>query len=698
MDSKIMTALADRVLTLGPQPAADGPYKHFKLTRDADGVAWLLFDRAETSANTLSSEVMEEFDAVLAAIETERPAGLVIRSAKPSGFIAGADVNEFRGASDPEMVETRIRAAHAVIDHLEVLRLPTVAVIHGFCLGGGLEVALACQSRIAIEGARFGFPEVMLGLHPGLGGTARFTALVNPAQSMALMLTGRTIDARRARSLGLVDTVTQERHVRGAVKDALFGRLKRARPGLLTRAANFGPVRGLLARRMRSEAAKAASREHYPAPYALIDLWETHGGSKAAMLKAEQASFAKLMVTPTAQNLIRVFFLREQMKKTAGTGSTIKHVHVIGAGAMGGDIAAWCAGQGLRVSLADMKAEPIASAVKRAAELYGKIIRKLTEVRDALDRLIPDMDGDGVRNADLIIEAVPEKLELKQKVYAGLEPRMKPGAILATNTSSIPLQDLRNGLARPERLVGLHFFNPVSRLQLVEVVSHDGNDPQVLKHALAFVGAIDRLPLPVKSSPGFLVNRALTPYMLEAMVMLDEKIDPRLIDAAAEQFGMPMGPIELADQVGLDICLDVGDMLRTKFGDLLPPTPAWLREKVAKGELGRKTGKGFYTWKDGKAEKAPLPETGPRVTDQMIDRLVLPMSNVCVAALREGIVDDADAVDGAMIFGTGYAPFRGGPLNYARTRGVDNVVSTLRALAERFGGRFAPDAGWDGFK
>jgi 3-hydroxyacyl-CoA dehydrogenase/enoyl-CoA hydratase/3-hydroxybutyryl-CoA epimerase len=308
------------------------------------------------------------------------------------------------------------------------------------------------------------------------------------------------------------------------------------------------------------------------------------------------------------------------------------------------------------------------------------------------------MDGEGVRNADLIIEAVPEKLELKQKVYAGLEPVMKPGAILATNTSSIPLQDLRTTLQRPERLLGLHFFNPVSRLQLVEVVSHDGNDEALLKEARAFVGAIDRLPLPVKSSPGFLVNRALTPYMLEAMVMLDDKIDQRLIDAAAEKFGMPMGPIELADQVGLDICLDVGDMLRSKFGDSLPPTPAWLRDKVAKGELGRKTGKGFYTWKDGKAEKSPLPETGPRVTDEMIDRLVLPMSNVCVACLREGIVDNADVVDGAMIFGTGYAPFRGGPLNYARTRGVDNVVSTLRTLTEKFGGRFTPDAGWETFK
>jgi 3-hydroxyacyl-CoA dehydrogenase/enoyl-CoA hydratase/3-hydroxybutyryl-CoA epimerase len=449
---------------------------------------------------------------------------------------------------------------------------------------------------------------------------------------------------------------------------------------------------------MRGEAAKTAPAKHYPAPYALIDLWEKHGGDKAAMLANEKTSFARLMVTPTAQNLIRVFFLRDEMKKLAGSGNKVAHVHVIGAGAMGGDIAAWCANEGMRVTLSDMKAEPIAGAIKRAAELFGKIIRKPTEVRDALDRLAPDMGGEGVRNADLIIEAVPERLELKQKVYAGLEPKMKPGAILATNTSSIPLQDLRTTLQRPERLLGLHFFNPVSRLQLVEVVSHDGNDEALLKEARAFVGVIDRLPLPVKSSPGFLVNRALTPYMLEAMVMLDEKIDQRLIDEAAEKFGMPMGPIELADQVGLDICLAVGDMLRSKFGESLPPTPAWLRDKVTRGELGRKTGKGFYTWKDGKAEKGPRPETGPRVTDEMIDRLVLPMSNVCVACLREGIVDNADVVDGAMIFGTGYAPFRGGPLNYARRRGIENVVSALRTLAQKFGDRFTPDAGWETFK
>jgi 3-hydroxyacyl-CoA dehydrogenase / enoyl-CoA hydratase / 3-hydroxybutyryl-CoA epimerase len=698
MESHVLDVLADRVLELGPKPATGGLYRHFKLTRDADGIAWLLFDRDGASANTLSADVLTELDTVLTALESERPTGLVVRSAKTSGFIAGADVNEFRGATDAAAVETQIGRAHAVVDRLEAVKFPTLAVIHGFCLGGGLEIALACQSRIAIDGARFGFPEVMLGLHPGLGGTARFTRLINPMQAMTLMLTGRTIDARRAKSIGLVDAVTEERHVRNAVKDALFGRLKRAQPGVLITIVNASPVRGFLASRMRSEAAKSASPAHYPAPYGLIDLWEKHGGDKTAMLAAEKSSFAHLMVTPTAQNLIRVFFLRDQMKKHAGADNKIKHVHVIGAGAMGGDIAAWCANQGFTATLADMKPEPIAGAVKRAADLFSKIIRKRTDVRDALDRLMPDLDGEGVRTADLIIEAVPEKLELKQKVYAGLEPRMKAGAILATNTSSIPLQDLRNNLAKPERLLGLHFFNPVSRLQLVEVVSHDGTDPELLKEALAFVGAIDRLPLPVKSSPGFVVNRALTPYMLEAMVMLDAGVDKTVVDAAAEKFGMPMGPIELADQVGLDICLAVGDMLRSKFGDMLPPTPAWLRDKVTNGELGRKTGKGFYVWKDGKVDKT-RPASGTTEPDaEMIDRLILPMSNVCVACLRERIVDDPDMVDGAMIFGTGYAPFRGGPLNYARTRGAEDVASTLRKLAEKFGGRFTPDAGWDSFK
>ena len=693
MDSKILNAMKDHVLELGPAPSS-GPYRHFKLTRDEDGIAWLLFDREGASANTLSTEVLEEFSQILVALENERPTGLVIRSAKRSGFIAGADINEFRGLSDTSLVEQQLGRGHEILNRLENMKLPTVAIIHGFCLGGGLEVVLACNMRIAIDGARFGFPEVLLGLHPGFGGTARSTHLFNPVEAMTMMLTGKTVEARKAKSLGLVDAVTQERHVRGAVKDAIFGRLKRKR-SMLTKVMNIGPVRGLLASRMRSETRKKAPQENYPAPYALIDLWEKHGGNRSDMLSAEKPSFAKLMVTPTAQNLIRVFFLRDEMKKLAGGRSQIKHVHVIGAGAMGGDIASWCAHQGLRVTLADMQPAAIAGAMKRASDLFSKITRSRIGQRDELDRLIPDMTGEGAKHADLIIEAVPEKLQLKQSIYAGLEKVMKPDAILATNTSSIPLEELRTTLQRPERLLGIHFFNPVSRLQLVEVISHDQVDREALASAMKFVGSIDRLPLPVKSSPGFLVNRALMPYLMEALLMLDEKIDKLTIDEAAEKFGMPMGPIELADQVGLDICLAVGDELRSKLGDSIPSAPDWLREKVAKGELGRKTGRGFYEWKDSRVQKG---HAHVHPTPDMTDRLVLPMSNVCVACLREGIVDNPDTVDGAMIFGTGYAPFRGGPLNYARERGPENVANALAALAAKYGERFKPDAGWATFR
>ena len=350
----------------------------------------------------------------------------------------------------------------------------------------------------------------------------------------------------------------------------------------------------------------------------------------------------------------------------------------------------------MQVTLADMKPEPIAGAIKRAADLFGKIIHKRTEVRDALDRLMPDLDGEGVRNADLIIEAVPEKLELKQKVYAGLEPKMKPGAILATNTSSIPLQDLRTTLAE----AGAAARPALLQSGVAAATGRGGQprrhrSPRLLKEALAFVGAIDRLPLPVKSSPGFLVNRALTPYMLEAMVMLDEKIDKHTIDAAAEEFGMPMGPIELADQVGLDICLAVGDMLRSKFGDL-PPTPAWLQRQGRQGRTRPQDRQGTLCL-EGRQGRTRLKESGTPTPD-MTDRLILPMVNVCMECLRDGIVADDEVDDGAMIFGTGFAPFRGGPMHYARTRGVADVRDTLARLASKFGPRFKPDAGWDELK
>ena len=692
-----LAILGERDLELGPF-ATDGEdsghWANWRLRTDEDGAAWLLFDKKDSSANTLDEATLTELNAVLDQIERDRPRGLVIRSAKRSGFIAGADIAQFRGVTDTAQIEAMLAKGHAVLDRLDRLPLPTVAVIHGYCLGGGLEVALACDFRIAVDDASFGFPEVLLGLHPGLGGTVRLTRLISPVQAMTMMLTGRTERARRARALHLVDAVTQERHVRAAVRSAVKGEMIRAKQGFVGALMNIEPVRNLLGARMRGETEKKAPKRNYPAPHALIDLWVDHGGNAEAMQKAEISSFAKLLVTDTAQNLVRVFYLRENLKSLADGQWAGRRVHVIGAGAMGGDIAAWCAWHGFVVSLGDTKPEPIAGAIKRAADLYGKIGRdNRRRIRDSLDRLIPDLTGQGVATADLIIEAVPEVLDLKRKIFAGIEPKMKPDAILATNTSSIPLEQLREGLPKPERLVGIHFFNPVSRMQLVEVVSHDKVADDVLADARAFLGRIDRLPAPVKSAPGFLVNRALTPYLLEALVMLDAGMKKETIDKAAEDFGMPMGPIELADEVGLDICLHVAEMLRGSLNRDMPDAPQWLKDMVAKGELGKKSGKGLYPWKDGHAVKAKE-EAGTPPPDT-IDRLILPMLDVCVTCLREGIVADEKIVDGAMIFATGFAPFRGGPIHYARTRGAANVRDTLKALAAKYGPRFQPDPGWD---
>ncbi|HKF10475.1 MAG TPA: 3-hydroxyacyl-CoA dehydrogenase NAD-binding domain-containing protein [Xanthobacteraceae bacterium] len=694
---KVWDTLAPRNLELGPlaAPAAAGessPWRNWKLARDDDGIAWLALDKAGASANTLSVDVLSELDQVLATLEKNVPKGLVLRSAKPSGFIAGADIGEFRGLTDAAMVEERLREAHAVVDRLDHLGAPTVAVIHGYCLGGGLEIALACDYRIAVEDARLGFPEVMLGLHPGLGGTVRLPRLINPLEAMTMMLTGRNVRDRRARALGLVDAVVPERHIKAAATAAVTENLKLRRSRVLVSLINSHYARALASKRMRRETEKKAPIAHYPAPHALIDLWEKHGGNPHEMQRAEIASFARLLVTETSRNLVRVFFLRDKLKRLADGDWSPRHVHVIGAGAMGGDIAAWCAWHGFTVTLADMKSEPIAQAIARAADLFKKIGHKSIDTRDALDRLTPDLDGAGVRSADLVIEAVPESLELKRKVYTAIQSKMKPDAILATNTSSIPLQELRFGLRRPDHLVGLHFFNPVSRMQLVEVVSYEELAPDALAKARAFVGRIDRLPAPVKSAPGFLVNRALTPYMLEALLMLNEGYKRETIDAAAETFGMPMGPIELADTVGLDICLHVAETLQSALERPMPDVSQALRGKVELDHLGRKTGRGFYEWRYGKAMKE---RDAPKPTEEMTDRLILPMLDVAVGCLREGVVADEDTLDGAMIFATGFAPFRGGPMHYARTRGAANIRAALERLAQRYGERFRPDAGWD---
>ena len=693
-EDRVWTALKDRDLELGPSPsAAERPFKAWRVTRDRDDVAWAILDKPGSSANTLDTRVLEELDAILDRLDQLRPKGLVIRSAKRGGFAYGADIAEFREIKDAASAAELMTRAHRVIDRLEALTIPVIAVVHGPALGGGLELALACHVRIGVEGSTYGFPEVQLGLHPGLGGTTRLPRLIDPLEAMGAMLTGRTIHDRRAKSLGLIDALVPERHVQAAVTAAVSGQLQPARPRLLDRLKETAAARRLAARQMRAQADSQAPHAHYPAPYALIDLWEAHGGDVEAAKRAEIESFARLLVTDTSRNLVRVFFLRETLKALAGGPPEVAHVHVIGAGAMGGDIAAWCAWKGLTVTLGDVDPKPIAGAVKRAAALYAKLAHKDTaRVRDALDRLIPDPKGAGLVRADLVVEAAPERLELKSKIYAAIEPKMKAGAVLATNTSSIPLQTLAQGLRRPERLVGLHFFNPVSKMQLVEVVRHDGVDPQVEAFARAFAGRIDRLPAPAKSAPGFIVNRALTPYLAEALILMDEGMAPETIDRAALDFGMPVGPIELADQVGLDIAVAVADSLKSDLGWALPDPPAWLRAKVKDGQLGAKTGQGNYTWSDGRAVKskaAPAPEPA------LADRLILPLLNTCVALLREGVAADEDVVDAAMIFGSGFAPFRGGPMRYVHARGPAEIRARLAELAARYGQRFAPDAGWD---
>ncbi|MBS0326909.1 MAG: enoyl-CoA hydratase/isomerase family protein [Proteobacteria bacterium] len=629
------------------------------LSRDRDGLAWLSFDRPDAAANTLSAATVDEFAAMLDALERDPPRGLVIRSGKDNGFIAGADVTEFSAIHDSAGARALVERGWRAFERLAKLRYPTVALVRGFCLGGGLELALACRYRVVVDepSTRLGLPEVMLGIVPGWGGIKRLPALIGAPAALDLLLTGRSIDARRAKKLGLADECVPPRIMantaRGVLLAAPTPRTLRV-PLSLTLT---GLGRRLVAGRAAKAVEKRASREHYPAPYAILELFRRYDGNPLAPPAGDPAAIDALLATPTAKNLIRVFGLQERLKAFGkAAAAAVKHVHVVGAGAMGGDIAAWCALRGMTVTLQDQDAARLAPALARATTLFRSRLKDRRLVRAASDRLIPDVAGDGVAHADLVIEAIYENVDAKRAVFAEVEKRARADAVLATNTSSIPLEDIASALSAPSRLVGVHFFNPVARMMLVEIVAGRSSDPTVLARAAGFVRAIDRLPLPVKSAPGFLVNRVLAPYLMTAMRCVDEGIAAETVDRAAVVFGMPMGPIELADAVGLDICLAVGRMLAK--GAAVPRT---LAERVEAGRLGKKSGQGYYAWKDGKPQKgaAGVPDAG------LAARLIDPMVAEAKAALAEGIVADADLVDAGAIFGIGFAPFRGGPLHYA---------------------------------
>ena len=667
--------------------------RHWTLEQDAGHVAWLVFDKQGATANSLGRAAMEELDARLAELALLAPRGLVIASAK-SGFIAGADVSEFAQVASPEEAVPFIRAAHAVLDRLERLPFPTVAAINGYCLGGGLELAMACRHRVCIDDPKtvLGLPEVMLGIHPGFGGTVRAVRLVGVTAAMDMMLTGRNLRPGQALRIGLLDRVVPAAQLKSAARELAIHPLPVRRAPIVQRVLSLAPLRGLVAPRIERQIARRVRREHYPAPYAILDLWRRHGADPRSAYEAEARSVARLVCTPASRNLVRVFFLQERLKGLGGRDLPQGgHVHVVGAGVMGGDIAAWCALRGFTVTLQDRGEEYLRPALARARRFFEKRERVPGKAEETVARLSADLDGAGIERADVVIEAIVEDAQAKRALYSRIEPRLKPGAVLATNTSSIVLEELGAGLRDPGRLVGLHFFNPVAQMPLVEVIEARDTSPTSRAAALAFVRAIDRLPLPCRSAPGFLVNRILMPYLTEAMIAAREGIPLAVIDRVATDFGLPMGPIELADTVGLDVCLHVGRILAEAFGRAAPEAVAGL---VASGKLGRKSGEGLYVWRDGKAIK-PAADSAPPA--DLCDRLMLPMVNEAVAILREGVVADADLVDAGVVFGTGFAPFRGGPLRHARERGAAVVLESLRALETQHGPRFRPDPGWDAF-
>ena len=645
--------------------------KHWEFHIDVENLAWATFNQEGQSQNTLGRATIEELEAIVSRVEqgaaNKDVRGLIFLTAKEKSFIAGADIREFENMKTEAEVADVVHTVTAIFDRIEKLSVPVVAGIHGFCLGGGLEFALACHYRIADreDGTRIGLPEVKLGIVPGLNGTARWLRQSGALNAMPNMLTGRMLRSSQAKAIGIVDQLVPTHHeLRWAARKAVLRDSKSKPQGLaVSTALRFGPAREFFAKRMRKETNAKVREEHYPAPFRLIDLFEKHGGSYEEMKREEMRIFAPLMISDQSRNLRRVFHLSEMLKNEAPKGAfNPLRVHVVGAGTMGGDIAMVCVAQGMEVSIQDTTRDAVDRALGRAKTFFQKRMKGRGEAAKAQARLLADVAGEHVARADVIIEAIYENLEAKQKLFASLESKMKPGAVLATNTSSLPIEQIASALKDPGKLIGLHFFNPVASLPLVEVVQGPQSREEEVKKGAGFVTRIGKFPLIVKSAPGFLVNRVLAPYMFEAMKRLQAGTPREKIDAAAEKFGMPVGPIELADVVGLDVAANVAQVLK-----LPAPSDHPLARLVAQNKLGKKSGEGFYKWVDGKAEKLEA-EFDQAELDSLGRDLVKPLVDECEKALAEGVAASADHVDAGVIFGTGFAPFRGGPLHYRQTQ------------------------------
>ena len=669
-----------------------------------DAVCVLTFDRPNSSANIFDRATLEELEQQIDTLDaTVR--GLVITSAKPTVFVAGADLHSVRGMNDAEL-SAFIELGQNVFNKLADLKIPTAAAIHGAAVGGGCEVALACDWRVASPDSctKIGLPETKLGIVPAWGGCTRLPHLIGVPGALDIILGGKTLTGPHARKVGLVDEVTaRENLLRAAV--AQLQRGKHPRDFLHSPAVNT-VVDVMIAPRVKHDVERM-THGHYPAVRKAMDVVMQAAASftDRGSQTIERKAIEELIKTDSTKQLLNLFFLQERAKKRSapgvdGSAPAIAKVAVIGAGVMGAGIAQWISSRGLRVILRDLHPVRVAAGMSTIRTLYTDGVKKRiftkVEARAGLDRISPVAGEVPLKSADLIIEAAVEKMSIKQDIFRRLDEQVRDDAVLATNTSALSITELAAVTKNPPRVIGIHFFNPVHRMQLVEVVTGRETAPEITQRALRFVQGIGKLPVLVKDSPGFLVNRILLPYMSEAALLFMQGASVEQIDGAMVDFGMPVGPLALTDDVGVDVAEEVAGTLSAAFPNRLS-VPEILGRMVISGSLGRKAGKGFYdhTSAEGKKPNLELAATVPRggrefSSEELESRMVLVMVNEAVRTLEEGIVEKPEDVDFAMVTGTGWAPFRGGPLRYADSLGVDRVADSLSRLANEVGPRFAP--------
>ena len=632
--------------------------KHWLANVDEDGIAWLHLKTDGKSVNVLNHAVMVELESILDRLENKKDLkGVAMLSGKQGGFVYGAEIHEFETLKTASEVANHMLYVHGLFNRIEALLVPSCVGVDGIAVGGGLEIALAFDRLFITSSSKtkLGFPEVNLGIMPGYGGSGRAFCRIGTKAVLDMMVAGRPIGSKDAIKNGLADELVGDADdLDDAMRKWIIG-CNGEKP-IFTQLESAADATAIAA--AKDKYLKRLRSDHTPAPAAIIDHVENFGHDRKAMSAGELDVFPNLMVGSASKNLRRVFYLTDAVRKSARGESGIKRMHVVGAGVMGGDIAAIGAIAGLDVTLTDMNEAAIVGAIARAKKLFERRLKSDDKVALALTRLRIDLDGNGATDADLIIEAVAEKLEVKQAVFKNLEVVSKATAILATNTSAIPLEDIATALNAPERLIGLHFFNPVPVLPLVEVIWSKYSDPEIVNRGMQFAGQIGKMPVCCKSAPGFLVNRALLPYIFKAIEAVAGGENADHIDEALVDFGMPMGPIELADQIGLDVCLDVGIVL-----GMPPATKALLDEKCKIGTIGRKSGSGFYEWDGNRAIRAHQSQD-PRVMAAIAKNMLAPMIEECRQAVDENVVDSADSADAGMIFGIGFPGFRGGPLNW----------------------------------